>query len=185
MPRKLILQMHMSLDGYVGGLDNSMDWINISFPDDLNAYISAVAERVDTILLGRKVAEDFIPAWRSSPSGEPQVDFINSTPKIVFSTTLNDNPWAHDGKVTVVNRDLEKEVARLKREEGRGILVYGGVQMARSLVAAGLVDELVLLIEPVTLGNGGQLFTTRAKYEVVETKRLECGIVILHYRRKT
>lgn len=182
MPRKLILQMHMSLDGYVAGPNQGMDWLNMNWDDEMKSYVNnTVMGSVDHILLGRKLAEGFIPAWKSRPADGDGVKFMNECPKTVYSNSLKENPWG--AVVEVVGGELEQVVKKLKDEEGKGdVIVYGGVQMVQALIAGGVVDELFLIVDPVSLGDGSRLFTTRASYEVIEARRFECGSVILRYK---
>lgn len=183
MPRKLLLQMHMSLDGFIAGPNNSlMDWITFDFSQDMNEHIESVTASVDHMILGRNLAEGFIPAWQSRQSGEPGVDNMNKTPKVVFSTTLDQNPWG-DG-VSIVRSNFEEEVRKMKAAEGGDLITYGGVQTAQFLIEKGLVDEMFLLIDPVALGDGARLFTRRSDWEVEGVHRFECGLVMLHYRQK-
>lgn len=179
MPRKLMLQMHMSIDGYIAGPNNELiEWIIYNFSQDLNDYLSNI--KFNDIILGRKLAEGFIPAWESMRSGTPGKELMVNTPKTVFSTTLQENPWGIG--VRLVNGGFEDEVRRMKaQDESKGnVMVYGGVQTVQALVEKGLFS----LVEPVALGEGKKLFTTRTSYEVIETKKFEWCIAVLHYRKK-
>jgi dihydrofolate reductase len=175
--------MHISLDGYVAGPNNSLiDWITTEWSQDLKDSVTSITANVDEILLGRRLAEGFIPAWESRPSGEPGVDFMNSTPKTVFSSTLDQGSWGEG--VRIVKGSIEEEVRRMKVLEGKDMVVYGGVELVQRLVNVGLVDEFYLLTEPVALGEGGALFTGRVNLELVDAKKMECGTLLRHYRLK-
>jgi dihydrofolate reductase len=181
--RLLLLQAHCSIDGFIAGPDNNLlDWITYNFSDDLNDAIEGLTDKVDRILLGRSLAEGFIPAWKGRKSGEPGVDKINNTPKTVFSTTIDQNPW---GEGVVVKADLEGEVKQMKAEEGGDIVAYGGVRTAQTLVEKDLVDELILLVSPVALGDGKRLFTKRVDWDVVSFRTFECGVSMMHFRAKS
>ena len=92
------------------------------------------------------------------------------------------NVQASEESIKVVSGELEDEVRRLKERHGKGdVIAYGGVQTVQGLLAAGLVDELFLIIEPVALPDGEQVFSRRSNYELVEAKGFTCGHVILHY----
>jgi dihydrofolate reductase len=184
MPRKLILQMHISLDGFISGSNNSLlDWINPNFSPDLNAAVSAVTANVDEMLLGRKLAEGFIPAWRSRPDTDPGVKFMNETMKTVFSSTVNDDAFGENARV--LRGDVEDEVGKLKVMEGKDMITYGGVEFVQSLVKAGLVDEVYLLMAPVAIGEGNALFLSRVNLELIESKAMTCGTALMHYRLKS
>ena len=85
--RKFKLQVQTSVDGYMAGPNGEMDWVTLPWTDDLNAYTDALTEPVDCIVLGRRLAEGFIPAWAAGPEGEDKesIDKMNKRPKVVFS----------------------------------------------------------------------------------------------------
>ena len=103
--RKFKLQVQTTIDGYMAGPQGEMDWMTFPWTDDVGTYVSALMESVDTIVLGRKLAEGFIPAWESGPPGEEQeaIDFMNNTPKVVISNSLTESPWKN---ATVAGGDL-------------------------------------------------------------------------------
>ena len=181
MPAKLLLQVHISLDGFIAGPNQSMDWLNMDWDDAMKVFVNdIIMANVKHILLGRKLAQGFIPAWRSRPADGEGVKFMNECPKTVFSNSLMEIEGAE-----VRGGKLEDAVRRLKEELTEGdLIVYGGVQTVQTLVKAGLVDELFLIVDPVSLGKGERLFTSRANYEVVEAKAFQSGSAILRYRPK-
>lgn len=184
---KLLLQLHISLDGYIADTNNDiLKWITFNFSSDLNEYLERVTASVDHIILGRKLAEGFIPAWASRPSDEPGVKKMNETKKLVLSKTLREKPesWGENASLTPLDVDAGDVVRKLKDGEGGDLIAYGGVDTVRFLVGEGLVDEMVLLVSPVALGQGAKLFTTRSDWEVVDAKSFECGIIVLRYRLK-
>ncbi len=106
--RKFKLQVQTTIDGYMAGPQGEMDWMTFPWTDDVGTYVSALMESVDTIVLGRKLAEGFIPAWESGPPGEEQeaIDFMNNTPKVVISNSLTESPWKN---ATVAGGDLRPD----------------------------------------------------------------------------
>lgn len=180
--RKTILQFQMSVDGYIAGPDGEMDWITGPWTDDLNAYVTDLWKDVDTIVLGRKLAEGFIPAWESGPPGEDQasIDQMNDTPKVVISNSLAESPWKN---ATVVGGDPAEAVNRLKASSGGDIMVSGGGTIARALIAEGVIDELHLFVNPVALGAGMPVFPQvdgNQPLRLVDSHQFECGIIGLH-----
>ena len=93
--RTFKLQTQVSVDGYMGGPNGEMDWMTVPWSDDMSAYVDALTQSVDCIVLGRKLAEGFIPAWAAGPEGEDQesIDWMNNTPKVVISNSLSESPW--------------------------------------------------------------------------------------------
>jgi len=149
--RRLILYMAMSLDGFAAGRDGSMD----SFGGrELHSRHRqrAVAEllgQTDMLVLGGHAAADMARAWPASES--PTGQLMNSLPKIVFSSTLADLAWSN---ARISNRPAEEEIATLKSEPGKDIVVFGGAGFARSLAAHGVIDEYRINVHPVALGDG-------------------------------
>ncbi|MEZ0485242.1 dihydrofolate reductase family protein [Fibrella aquatica] len=180
--RTLKLQVQATIDGFMAGPNGEMDWLNFSWTDDINGYVTALTEPVDTILLGRKLAEGFIPHWAANPD-EPGADKINSTPKVVFTKTLDKSPWANTRLET---GDLTTEINTLKNEPGGDMIVYGGGTFVSSLIEAGLIDEFHLFINPVAIGTGMAIFNRlsgRQNLTLVQSIAFDCGIVLLRYKR--
>ncbi len=115
--RKFKLQVQTSVDGYMAGPNGEMDWMTFPWTDDMEAYVGALDEPVDCIVLGRKLAEGFIPAWAAGPEGEDKssIDKMNDTPKVVISNTLTESPWEN---TVVAGGDLAESVNQLKAQPG-------------------------------------------------------------------
>ena len=149
--RRLILYMSMSLDGFVARRDGVIDWLGQSLPHDDHRQ-RAVLEllgQTGTLVLGRRVCEDMAQAWPRSDS--PTADFMNTLPKVVFSSTLTEVDWSN---ARVSARPVEEEIPELKREAGKDIVVFGGARFAHSLARHRLIDEYRLNVHPVALGDG-------------------------------
>lgn len=179
--RTFKLQVQTTLDGYMAGPNGEMDWMTFPWTDDLGAYVTALSEPVDTIVMGRRLAEGFIPHWASRPAGEPAaaVDKMNGARKVVASRTLSASPWEN----AVVAGDLADAVRRLKGEPGGDLIAYGGGTLVRSLIAEGLLDELHLFVNPTAVGAGMPVFPSladRQRYRLVAARPFACGITALH-----
>lgn len=180
--RKTKLQLQITVDGYMAGPNGEMDWLTMPWTDDLNSYVDGLWDPVDTIVLGRKLAEGFIPAWESGPEGEDQatIDKMNDTPKVVISNSLTESPWKD---ATVTGGDLAEIVNDLKGKPGGDIMVAGGGTLVRGLITGGLLDELHLFVNPAALGAGMPVFPhldANQQLRLVHSQRFECGIVGLH-----
>jgi dihydrofolate reductase len=171
----------MSTDGYIAGPKGEMDWLVWNWDDKLKEYVKELTESVDCILLGRKMTEGFISYWSDvmAKPDHPDSAFAKKmieTPKVVFTKTLNKSKW--------VNTD---EINKLKRQEGRDIIVYGGASFDSSLIKTGLIDEFHLFVNPAAIGNGMTIFkdlNEMQKFTLVKSIAFECGIVLLHYEPK-
>ncbi|ORT58490.1 dihydrofolate reductase family protein [Streptomyces sp. CB03238] len=184
--RTFKLQVQMSVDGYMAGPNGEMDWMTCPWTDDINAYLDALTEPVDCIVLGRKLAEGFIPAWAAGPEGEDQasIDKMNNTPKVVISNSLTESPWDN---AVVAGGDLTKIVTDLKSQSGGDLIAYGGATLVQGLIAANLIDELHLLVNPVALGAGLPVFADTGAYQqlrLVAARQFDCGITALHLEPK-
>ena len=137
--RTFKLQVQVSADGYMAGPNRAMDWLTVPWTDDMTAYVRALDDPVDTIVLGRTLAEGFIPTWAAGPEGEDEesVARMNARRKIVVSRWLTESPW----EGVTVTADVAGTVRRLKEQPGGDIIAYGGGTLVRSLIAGGLLDE--------------------------------------------
>ncbi|WP_194774559.1 dihydrofolate reductase family protein [Pararhodonellum marinum] len=193
--RKLKLQMQMTLDGFVAGPNGEMDWVTMPWTADIDDFVSEIMKEVDTILLGRKLAEGFIPYWAgvaSDPKNPERTSgqMFTDTQKLVFSKSLSHS----DPKVkswpntTLVKEDLMKEIQMLKKQAGKDIFAYGGAQFVSNLIKHNLVDEFFLFYNPVALSTGLSIFGALSKpgpLHLVSSKSFECGIVVHHYFSKS
>ncbi len=184
--RKFKLQAQTSVDGYMAGPNGEMDWMTFPWTDDINAYIDALTEPVDCIVLGRKLAEGFIPAWAAGPPGETQesIDWMNNTPKVVISNSLTESPWEN---AVVAGGDLTETVNKLKAQPGGDMIAYGGGTFVADLIAKGLLDELHLFVNPTAIGAGMPVFPhldAHQRLRLVAAQAFGCGITALHYEPK-
>ena len=186
--RTIKLQMQISLDGYVCGPNGEMDWMSWDWGDDIKRYVQELTAPADTILLGRKLAEGFIPHWKANVDNPATADDfgrkMTETPKIVFSRSLPASPWDN---VTLAGEDLPGTIARLKQLPGGDVLVYGGASLAAALIGEGLIDEYHLFVNPTAIGQGksifGQLKGNR-KLSLAGSQSFANGITVLFYLSK-
>jgi dihydrofolate reductase len=183
--RKFKLQVQTSVDGYMAGPNSEMDWLTFPWTDDIGAYIDKMTANVDCIVLGRNLAEGFIPAWASGPEGETQesIDWMNNTPKVVISNSLSESPWDN---AVVAGGDLGETIGELKAQPGGDLIAYGGSTLVTSLIAGGLLDELHLFVNPTSIGAGLPVFPKEAyqRLQLVHAQPFDCGITALHLEPK-
>jgi dihydrofolate reductase len=178
--RKLKLQVQISVDGFIAGPSGDMEWMVMDWDEELKHYIRKITEPVDCIILGRKLAEGFIPYWASHPN-EEGAGKINGTKKIVFTKSLDTSPWHN---TILATGDLMEEITKLKKEAGGDIIVYGGADFVSALISKDLIDDYYLLLNPSAIGKGMPIFqrlNTIQKLKLVQSKSFACGIVLLHY----
>jgi dihydrofolate reductase len=185
--RKLKLQVQMTLDGFIAGPNGEMDWVTTNWDDEIKKYIKKLTEPIDSIALGRKLAQGFIPHWASMPAEEDPwgVDKMNSATKVVFTKTLGKAEWPN---TILAKGNLADEMVRLKKQDGKDIIVYGGATLVSGLIKEKLIDEFYLFINPVAIGKGMAIFNgLDSKQELIlkQSKSFDCGIVVHHYNLKT
>lgn len=181
--RKLKLQVQLSVDGFISGANGEMDWLVWNWDDALKNYVAQITEPVDCIVLGRKLAQGFIPHWAANPEMEG-AEKINSVKKVVFTKTLESTDWE---KTVLAKGNLVEEINELKAQEGGDIIVYGGGTFVSNLLKESLIDELHLFINPAALGSGMPIFqvlTQRQDFALQQAQAFDCGIVVLVYKLK-
>ena len=182
--RKLKLQVRITVDGYVAGPNGEEDW-DVKADEKLWQLINELPDSSDTLLLGRKMAEGFIPHFETFESNSPKITFaqkIVNIPKIIFSKTL-DKPFGKN--TSLAKGNLADEIANLKNQKGKDILVYGGAGFVSSLIAGGHIDEFYLLVIPVMINKGLRIFDLlngRQKLSLMSATPYECGITVLRYK---
>lgn len=187
--RKLKLQVQMTIDGYIAGLNGEMDFMVWNWDDALKQYVETIAAPVDCIVLGRKLAEGFIPHWAGVAANPDDEDFtagkrFTDTHKVVFTKTLNQLQW---NNTVLAKGDLVDEITQLKNQEGNDIIAYGGATFVSALIQHKLVDEFYLFINPVAIGNGMTIFReldSKQDLTLVKATSFECGVVVLNYQMK-
>jgi dihydrofolate reductase len=179
-----------SVDGFIAGEDGSTDaFVNdedylvglfVTFPETCPAHLCRALDvrgenrHFDTVLMGRNTYEPGLEIGLTSPY--PTLD------QYVFSTTMEESP---DGEVTLVSEDATGLVRGLKAERGKDIWLAGGATLAASLLSEGLIDELMLKVNPAVLGSGIPLFSGRTKkvYLRPEGSRMFTGgVALCRYR---
>jgi dihydrofolate reductase len=169
----LVLKMSVSLDGFVAPADGSTDWEAAGRSPDGASWVLETVSNASAHLVGATTYARWAGSWpgASGPFAKP----MNEIPKVVFSDSLESADWA---ETTIASGDLTEEVTRLKQEQtSECLLALGGVRFARSLVETGLIDEYRLVVHPVVLGAGEQLFTAPLTIEPISTSAFSGGAV--------
>lgn len=177
--------MQLSLDSFCAGPNGEMDWMTLTWDDELKQYVTALTEAMDCIVLGRKLAEGFIPYWASVAADPGNADIkagrkFTDTHKVVFSKTLHTSQW--NNNTVLAKGNLSDEINKLKNQEGKDIMAYGGATFASALMKEGLIDELHLFINPTVIVNGLAPFADKTGLELMQSKAFPCGIVLLQYK---
>jgi dihydrofolate reductase len=193
---QIVISEFISLDGVVqapGGAEEDTDggfrhggWSMPYFdPEVMGGAMGALSERTDAILQGRRTWQVMAAAWPER-AGDPFADWINAIQKYVVSDTLSDDDIAWKPTTIIRGTDLVKDISALRAQAGGAVSVMGSATLVRALLAADLVDELLLMVEPVSLGGGKRIFPedgVARGFELESVTQAGTGVLICTYRR--
>lgn len=177
--RKIILDLAVSLDGFIEGKNGEVDWCIMDPEMEFTNFLN----QIDTILYGRKSYDlwgQYIPTAEAPDDEKEMWELVHSKEKYVFSKTQKGT----DSKVTFVNKNITEEVNKLKNNSGKDIWLYGGASLITTFINLGLVDEFRLSVHPVVLGEGRPLFVDikqRLNLNLMNTRTFSSGVVQLIY----
>ena len=174
--RRVVLFQLLSLDGVA---EEPSDWMFDS--DAIFDNLAEVIGTQDAILLGRHTFDYWVDYWPHD-GPEPFRSFINGTVKHVFTSTPLEGEWEN---TEVVSEPAAAYVRALKEQDGRDIGIHGSIELARSLLATGVVDDLRLVVAATLAAGGTRLFDgleELRRLELVKADRTEGGTLLLHYR---
>jgi dihydrofolate reductase len=191
--RKLIVSEFMTLDGVMqapGGKDEDLDggfehggWTIPYWHDDIGRTFGTLMQDADALLLGRRTYVTHAEAFEPMPPGDPFGDMMNAPKKYVVSRTLEKPIWRD---TTIIRDNVIESVRALKALPGRNILTDGSSQLVHALIAHDLVDELHLLLYPLTLGGGKRVLPNgvHRTFALQSATPYPSGVVGLHYKRQ-
>ncbi len=183
--RKIILDLAVTLDGYIEGPNGEIDWITGDTQTDFADIIKDILVGIDAIFYGRISYElwgNYRPEEEAGTKLKEAYELLHSKKKYVFSTTMAD-----DGKATIIRSDIEKKVQEILKQPGENIWLYGGGKLTTTFINLGLIDVYRLAVYPVILGSGKPLFEdieTRTNLKLIDVKPSESGILLLNYETK-
>ena len=176
--RKVVVSELVSLDGVMG---SPQEWAFSYSDDEMEQANASGMAASDALLLGRATYQEFASYWPyQNSANQPYTDYLNSTPKFVVSTTLEEPlEWQNS---TLIKGNLADE---LKRLPGKDITIIGSAALVQSLLADGLLDELRLMVHPLVLGGGKRIFEDggdQKALELLDSKTFDTGVLYLTYR---
>jgi dihydrofolate reductase len=164
--RKLSLHMTTTVDGFIAKPDGTL-WEAFPWPEEMQVFTNEFFRRVDTAIYGRLTYEAIVPWWHNVATGRAPADaavtdseielanMLEGITKVVFSRTMR----ARSRDVVTVDGNVVANVARLKEQTGREIVLHGGAGLVAELAQAGLIDEYLLFVSPAAIGAGKTLFS--------------------------
>jgi dihydrofolate reductase len=176
--RKLIMWNLMSLDGFIEGPNRDTSWHNDIWGPELEQLSVEQGNEIGGLLFGRVTYELMAGYWPTAEKSDI-ADYMNALAKYVFSRSLKTAEW---NNTTLLKGDPAEEVARLKREKGKDIFVFGSADLSSRLMP--LFDEFRIGVAPLLLGAGSPLFKKqddRAKLKLLDATPHSTGVVVLRY----
>lgn len=183
--RKLVASEWITLDGVFDG-STIPQWFEPYHTDARGEWIGESINSAGAFLLGRNTYEMLAPHWSRMTNNEMGVAAqLNAAPKFVVSSTMKDAPWNNS---TIVGGDVVAEVTKLKQQSGGNMLIMGSGMLVKTLLAANLIDELRVLVQPIIFGKGKRLFNdgdATSALALVDSQSLGLGVMALKYQLAT
>jgi dihydrofolate reductase len=186
--RKLVLFMHVSLDGFAADPNRGLGWI--SYDSDLQQYADGIVASVGSPVYGRVTYElmaGYWPGVLADPNADPRskahAQWVDKATKIVFSKTMKKADW---NNTIVINDNITEEINKLKQQPGKDLVIFGSPGLAHSFMELDLIDEYQLTLNPVLLGTGIPAYEkikNKTNLKLVKATPLKNGVVGLHYTR--
>lgn len=174
MSRKVILYIATSLDGYIAKPNDDLSFLSIVEQEGQDYGYAEFVKTVDAVIVGRKTYEKVISMGFNFPHADKDAYIITRTPR------------QNIGSVKFYTGDLKTLIDKLKSEKGKHIFCDGGAEIVNELLKADLIDEFIISVIPILVGNGTKLFEDgrpELKLELVSTKQFDKGLTQLHYKR--
>ncbi len=178
--RRVIASMYLTLDGVMESPDkwSFQFWSEESAKFKLDELFSS-----DALLLGRVTYQGFAAAWPSMTDEAGFANRMNSLPKYVVSTTLEEPLEWNNSRL--IRENILEEVQKLKQQPGQDVLIYGSGELVRTLMQHDLIDEYRLMVFPIVIGSGEQLFqggSGTKTLKLKDVKSFSSGVVVLTYQ---
>jgi dihydrofolate reductase len=169
--RKLVVFNHVSLDGYFVDMNGSMQWAKMaSENEEWKAFVAANASGEGPLVFGRVTYDLMVSYWPTPMAKQHDAgvaERMNYLPKVVFSRTLKESSW---NNTRLVNGDMAAEIRRMKQESGDGMTILGSGSVVSQLAREGLIDEYMVVVNPVVLGKGRTMFEGVGKLDLKLSK---------------
>jgi dihydrofolate reductase len=187
---KVFLFMTITCDGFFAGPHGELDWMSQTPDQELNDDTVAFFQGVDRGFIGYPTASGMIPYWLSvanNPSASKDeraiAEVVNTLHSFIISRQEEKLEWENTELLVVKSdQELVEAVKKVKQQPGKDLGVPGGIRTAQTFVRLGLIDEYVLMVHPVAIGNGQRVFTDRVNLELVSTKTYRSGVMRVCYR---
>ena len=183
--RKIILNLAVTLDGFIEGPNGEIDWLVRDEDTDFGDILTEILADKDIIFYGRVSYDkwgNYYPDENASPKLKEAYNLLHSKTKYVFSTTKT-----NDGKAIFINSNIKERVQEILQQPGKNIWLYGGGKLITTFINLGLVDVYRLAVHPVIIGKGKPLFENikkRVGLKLIDAKPSGSGVILLTYETK-
>lgn len=184
--RKLVLFMHVSLDGYASDSKGGLDWI--PYNEEIEKYAEEVVAEVGSPVYGRttyQMMEGYWPTMLDNPDASKHemahARWVQDVEKIVISGTIDKAEW---NNTTLIKDNIAEKIKALKEQPGKNLVIFGSPGAAKTLLELGLIDEFLLTICPVILGTGKSVFDgagEKLKLKLLSSRTFKSGIIAARY----
>lgn len=183
--RKLVLFMHVSLDGYASDSDGGLGWI--PYNEELEKYAEEVVAEVGVPVYGRttyRMMESYWPTMLDDPNASKHdidhATWLQDVQKVVISGTMDKVEW---NNTTLIKDNIAEQIKALKEQPGKDLVIFGSPGAAKTLLELGLIDEFLLTICPVVLGEGKSVFegSEKIKLKLLSSRTFASGIISARY----
>ena len=190
--RRLVLYMTQTLDGYLAGPDDELDWMTFPPADEQVGDVVDLLNAADIRLMGYPTARGMVEYWdrveetADSPKWQRDIAEAFNPMHTIAVSKQEEDLTVRDSELLLARDDdeLTRAVEELKSRPGKDIVLIGGVRSGQTFARLGLVDEYALMVHPTAIGEGKRLFTHRTPLELVSAKAYTNGVVQLRYRRR-
>jgi dihydrofolate reductase len=186
--RKLVLFMHVSLDGFAADVNSGLEWV--AYDSELQQYADGIVSTVGAPVYGRVTYELMAGYWpgvlndpNASERNKAHAQWVDQATKIVFSKTMKKAEW---NNTIVINDNIAEEINKLKQQPGKDLVIFGSPGLAHSFMELDLIDEYQLTLGPVLLGSGIPAYDSiknKTNLKLVKATPLKSGVIGLHYTR--
>ncbi|RED55075.1 dihydrofolate reductase family protein [Cohnella lupini] len=184
--RKLVLFMHVSLDGYASDSNGGLDWI--PYDEEFEKYAEEIVAEVGSPVYGRttyRMMESHWPMVLDDPNASrhdmEHAKWVQDVKKIVISGSMDNAEW---NNTMLIKDNIAEEIKALKEQPGKNLVIFGSPGAARTLLELGLIDEFLLTIGPVILGSGKSAFHDfgeKIRLKLLSSRTLKSGIIAARY----
>lgn len=176
MERKVVLYISMSLDGFIATNDDDLSWLSIAQKEGLDYGYAAIQERSDTYIVGRKTYDIVLGLTGG----------VFEQANLFDCYVITRQQKESENGVSFFNGNIETLINELKSKDGKDIYCDGGGQIVKLLMEKNLIDEYIITVMPIVLGDGKLLFiggNQKIDIELVKSEQFETGVVQLHYKK--